>query len=84
MDIFTETPLKLPEHLKAYWKKHEESNAEKNALEINRVVYDNITRLLQPLSGTIPCALVANAQLVNQQVQSGHTIEGTQDIEIED
>ncbi|KAM6501786.1 hypothetical protein JOM56_001763 [Amanita muscaria] len=66
---------KLPEHLKAYWKKREESNAEKNAIKINKASYDEVARLLQPPPSAIPHALIANAQPISQQVRSGHAVE---------
>lgn len=62
----------------------EESNAEKNAIKINKAMYDEVANLLQPLPGAVPLALVANPQPVIQQIHSGQLAEDATRMNAED
>lgn len=62
------TFFKLPEHLKAYWKRWEERNAEETAVKINQATYDEVAKLLQVPTSAIPKIPTAEARSVTQQV----------------
>ncbi|KAG6896938.1 hypothetical protein C0992_005144 [Termitomyces sp. T32_za158] len=59
---------KLPEQLKAYWRKWQENTNEKNSVSINQAAFNNIMRALSLSSVAIMPVITAQSQSVRQQV----------------
>ncbi|KAG6877083.1 hypothetical protein C0992_010900, partial [Termitomyces sp. T32_za158] len=60
---------KLPEHLKAYWKKWQENTNEKNSISINQAAFNTIVRALSLPLSNIPHVAASQPQSVSQQIQ---------------
>jgi len=67
------TWLKLPEHLKSYWKKWQENVNEKNSIKINERTYNELIKLLNIHTSQNPFLSVPAAQPVplRKQITSG-------------
>jgi hypothetical protein len=67
------TCSKLPEHLKAYWKKWEENVNERNSIKINQETYDRIAATLgqHSASKSIPTIPPAQPTSIRRQITAG-------------